>query len=473
MDTSTNRRAFLGLLATASAASWTGAGLFAADALTPPSAKDPDEDFMRGLPPYNHTYHQSLVYKIFCAAKDAPDQNLVRFEDALHYIRTIHDITGGLKQIAYLVGWQFEGHDSKYPAWLEVNRHLKRAEDPDARTSFLWLAKEAKKYNALVSVHINMSDAYENSPLWKTYRDNGLISCDNNGTPIKGGVWDGEQCYYVDKVREWESGYAQKRIDAIFELLPFLRENGTVHIDAFGKIGGNPQLRNAVFGIVDYWHKQGVDMTTESIDLETIGRVPMAYHLNLSEKSRLKYPPNVLCGGGDYGNKIWTTDPEAGCLYEEAWGVSIDKDLCQKHGGLTSIVDTICTKTLVWYYLNGHRALSYRDSDGIYRVTFSDGIESTVRKADRHLTIRHGNRTLVDGGDLFVPALWTNGQWFAYSRNGGTRIWPLPGPWKDAKTVTATDLTDEGRGKTSTLIVSDGKLTITLEAGKGLAISPW
>jgi hypothetical protein len=437
------------------------------------------EALLHGFPPFNYAYHQCLAYKIFCADKAHPDKNLTTFEDALGYIRTIHDITGGgLRQIAYLVGWQFEGHDSKYPAWSEVNGHLKRPQDPDARTSFLWMAEEAKKYNAAASVHINMSDAYENSPLWKEYLAQGLILCDKNGRPHKAGVWGGEQSYLVDKVKEWQTGYSKKRIDAVLRLLPFLRESGTVHIDAFGMTGGNQKLRDAVFGILDYWRAQGIDVTTEYIDFAAIGRIPMVYHLNLSEESRIQYPPNVICGGGDGGNQRikktyagWAHLPEAGCLYEEAWGISIDHDLSGGRNGMRGIVGKICLRTLPWHFFNRRRPVSYDDGAELYRVVYGDGVESTVRKKDRHLTVRHNGRTLIDGGDVFMPAGWTKGEWFAFSRSGGTRDWPVPDAWKNAKSLNVATLTDAGRGPTTALAVRDGKITVSLKAGEGLAIS--
>jgi hypothetical protein len=41
-------------------------------------------------------------------------------------------LTLGLPKIVYLVGWQFSGHDSKYPSWGVVNESLKRPQDATA-----------------------------------------------------------------------------------------------------------------------------------------------------------------------------------------------------------------------------------------------------------------------------------------------------------------------------------------------------
>lgn len=463
-----SRRMFLGSLAASAAAGWAvKARLFAEEA--PPAAVKTA---------FRHTYSQCLAYKIFCADKAHPDQNLVAFEEVLRFIRVIHDITDGLEQVVYLVGWQFDGHDSKYPAWSEVNARLKRPQDPDARASFCWLAAEAQKYNAFVSVHINMSDAYESSPLWGEYRKHGLIVLGPEGQPYKAGVWGGEQSYLVDKVKEWKSGHAKKRIDALVELLPFLKASGSVHIDAFGLIGQNEDLRQAVYGIFDCWRGLGIDVTTEYFDFELVGRLPMVYHLNLSEESRIKYPASVVCGGGDGCNQRlrrtdegWAHLPEAGCLYEEAWGVSIDGDLGV--GGLSGIVGKLCTRTLPWTFLNRHRALSYENGADVYRVRFDGGVETAVRKSDRRLTLREGGRTLVDGGDVFMPALWTKGgEWFVYSRDGGTRTWPAPEAWKGKPEVHAFALSDDGRAPATVMPLRDGSLTVQLNPGQAFALVP-
>jgi hypothetical protein len=116
---------------------------------------------------FNHQYHQSLVYKVMNACK--PDHVYQTFEQTLDIIRRTHHLTRGVKQIVYLTGWQYDGHDSKYPAWFEVNPRLARPGEAPL-DSLLWLVREAReKYNTVVSVHINMCDAYDNSPLWQDY----------------------------------------------------------------------------------------------------------------------------------------------------------------------------------------------------------------------------------------------------------------------------------------------------------------
>ncbi|WP_297088346.1 endo-alpha-N-acetylgalactosaminidase family protein [uncultured Draconibacterium sp.] len=431
---------------------------------------------------YNHEYHQCLVYKVLNDIPEDGEKLEIDFDESLEMIRTIHDITGGIKQIIYFVGWQFDGHDSKYPAWSEVNHRLKRSGDTDARASFIRLAEEARQYNAYVSIHINMSDAYKNSPLWDIYLKNDLIVRNPDGSIKEGMVWGGEISHFVDKVKEWDKGFAQKRIDGLLEILPFIKENGTVHIDAFGLVRDNEKKYKTVCNIFDYWKKNGVDVTTEYADMQLMGRIPMVWHLNLAEENRLKYPPSLICGGGSIGNMRnpedrvythagWAMMPDAGCFYEEAWGASIDSDFTERQGKLKNIVHKFCTKTLVWYFLNQYRPISHFQDLENYTVTFTGGVVSNVRKSDRHLTIKQAERLFVDGDNIFIPAPWTDGEWFAYNKGDEAYKWAIPKEWKGVNEVNAVRITDRGRTESTVLNVVDGEILIEPTDGEALAIS--
>ncbi|MDR1980252.1 MAG: endo-alpha-N-acetylgalactosaminidase family protein, partial [Tannerellaceae bacterium] len=145
---------------------------------------------------WKHAYHQTLWMKLFLSSvdpvkgegkqgkvRDGGESKVeVNFEQALAIIRKIDHLTAGIPKIIYLVGWQYNGHDSKYPAWDEVNPRLKRPQDATALESMKWLMREASNYNTTVSVHINMFDAYEDSPLWDTYVANDIIARNTDGS---------------------------------------------------------------------------------------------------------------------------------------------------------------------------------------------------------------------------------------------------------------------------------------------------
>lgn len=125
---------------------------------------------------------------MFPAIPDYPHNTsevLISFENALKIIRSVDNITQGIKKIVYLVGWQGLGHDDLYPDMTAVNDHLKRDCDPDGKTSLLWLIEEAKKYNTVVSFHGNLADAYEQSPSFPELAAAGNVPAGK--TAIRGG----------------------------------------------------------------------------------------------------------------------------------------------------------------------------------------------------------------------------------------------------------------------------------------------
>lgn len=254
--------------------------------------------------PWNFDYNQTLVTKLFLCSRDGEgnvDQVYLTFEEVLEVVRKLDNLTLGLPKIVYLVGWQYNGHDSKYPSWAEVNAKLKRDQDDTALQSLKWLMREAKQYNTTISLHLNMIDAFEDSPLWDEYFKKDIIAKDSAGNPIPGEVFWDMQSYQISYAREWELGYAQKRIDGLLEMLPELKEAGTIHIDAFHSMrpSGVGEVMSPYLDytmeeeistqrkIFRYWQAQGLDVTCEGAMYwlrkdPFIGLQAMAWHFNMS-----------------------------------------------------------------------------------------------------------------------------------------------------------------------------------------------
>ena len=140
-------------------------------------------DFKWAVHP-RHDYSKTYVVKLFLSQAEFGPDHLGRYkmrdngrqtvymtcEKALEAIKGMDALTLGLPKIVYLVGWQYNGHDSKYPAFFEGNRAVARASDKDPLDSVRWLMREAKKHHTTVSVHINLFDAYDDSPLFEEYK---------------------------------------------------------------------------------------------------------------------------------------------------------------------------------------------------------------------------------------------------------------------------------------------------------------
>jgi len=270
--------------------------------------------------PWFHKYDQGLVMKIFLAERTDEGRGCkvyLTFEQALEVIERLDRITCGAPKIVYLVGWQYNGHDSKYPAWGEVNHRLKRAQGATALESLKWLMREGRRHHTIVSLHINALDAYEDSPLWQEYLEKDIIAKDKRGAPLKGIVWSGLQSYPLSYAREWETGCAKRRIDGLLKMLPDLKEAHTVHIDAFHTypplppasqyegfkgispfLGYGPERECAAQRkTLRYFRDCGLDVTSEhstGARLDAfVGLQPMAWIYELPAPD---IPPSLYCG---------------------------------------------------------------------------------------------------------------------------------------------------------------------------------
>lgn len=164
---------------------------------------------------YNYDYAQCMVMKLGMAHPDKKNPGkskvLLTFADALEYIKKIDAITQGITKIYYLVGWQYLGHDDKYPDFFEVNEALKRPEDKTAYDSFKWLSDEAKKYHSVISVHINFNDAYENAPSFGDFVNANALIRKKNGKPHAIENYNGRKCYKTCHKAYWESGLFKRQ----------------------------------------------------------------------------------------------------------------------------------------------------------------------------------------------------------------------------------------------------------------------
>lgn len=407
--------------------------------------------------PWNVDWHQRFVYRHMNAMRggtgtysgdpemakarpsvhrwvfgDGKMANLcMTFEDSLESIRKVHQLTCGIPQMVLLTGWQYEGHDSKYPAWGEVCEHLKRKEDATALDSLRWLFREARKYNCLVTLHVNMFDAYADSPLFQEYLNKDIIAKDKNGEPIIGNRWSGMDCYHISYTQEWKHGLAQKRIDGLLEMLPELRENGCVYLDAFlgarvkdqqGPISpylgySKKEEAEAMRKILRYWKDQGVDPGVEHawgmrVD-RFVGLTPYA------ADDRHLY---------DLPDELYTTSPYHAGLHDP----SIPSDFLQR----------FCLETLPYYYKNHPKG------------SFDYG-------------------PIHDPNDICMPALWCKEPTLmAYSRNGSHQRWPVPPDWSGVSEVNVSHLTPEGPKIRDRLPVTPEGIFLNIKANEGVCITP-
>ena len=440
--------------------------------------------------PYMHDYSQSMMMKLFMALPDGNGGSRValNFAEALDVIKGIDALSRGIHKVVYLVGWQYEGHDCKYPAFHEFNPALKRPEDATARQSFYWLQAQAEKYNTTVSVHVTIHDAYENSPLWQEYLSRDLICKNADGSLYTVGELNGLPLYNVNLTKEWETGLLHKRLQELYELVR-LDLTHTLQIDAFYARQsayhnltvdqGEATMRK----VLRLLRNHGVDVTVEFLENGNrndamYGLSPATWWLDIDCTKRKVLPASLIAGGmsGKFGEGVWAAEDFLfGSNYqaEDDFNyLSVAKDF---NASFDRAKNGIALTTVPYMYLNRHKVEDYTESgystSKTQTVRYSDGLTATYSSSSK--TITQNGVTLRDGNNIFFPMPWITDhkEIMAYSEEGYSgRTWKLPSDWASATYVTAYPVTRDGLGAGQRIEVADGAITLTLEANQLMAI---
>jgi hypothetical protein len=435
--------------------------------------------------PFYREYHQTLVLKIWNLSRGENVVPACTFEQTLEVIRKTDNLTRGIPKILYLEGWQKGGFDNLFPAWNIVDPRLKRNEDETALESLRWLIREAKKYNTTVSLHVDMVQAYPDSPLWDEYVKKDIVGRDANGKIIL----IGGRLNHTSYTREWEEGLAQKRIDQLIEMVPELKDGHTIHVDnlitywrpenrplspwhAKPENGGIDMYKETetIRKIFKYWRDRGFDVTGEGIlwahppgegfyGLQGYSWWARGtdHSMQVPERLSARGATERTQGGsaimGDYrvgssmhGEEIWLKDKE----------------------NLTGFLEQFCTMSLPWYYLSQHDRIALIDSI----VYYSNGL--IAGDFDGKKTIKKGDYVLVENDNVFVEALWKEKEIIAYSKDGySNKEWVMPQSWKGVKGVDLYKISINGiehieSGKK----IVNGRLVLSLNKEEAVSIVP-
>ena len=378
--------------------------------------------YRRRLPEPDQMYRESVLHKIFCAT---PERIFTTFDQCLEIVKMVHLISDGAPQIVYLVGWQYDGHDTGYPALDRVNERL------GGREALLRQVEEAHKYNATISYHINLDDAYTDSPAW----DPEIICRNTDGPLMEYEVFGGRLAYHISHTKDVESGKVFRRLEAMLDTVPVEK---TIHIDAFRisneswepdrYIGMVEELELGVKPILEWLRERGIDPTCESIDrfpADLTGLVSCVWHVQDPGPQFGK----LLGGGKGEDLMAW------------AKGNSIDTDLTPEVG-FDRVADMIClgtrlyqlylTRELMDFRWTGHNRFEMRlGDDGFVEA---DGAKQAMR-------VRWGDIDVARDFDRFIPA--GPNTIYAYSSHGGRQQWTLPAHWEGAR-IESSKITPEG-----------------------------
>lgn len=439
---------------------------------------------------FNYDYSKCMVMKLGMAnpEKKIPNKSHVKltFSEALQYIKKIDNITQGITKIYYLVGWQYLGHDDKYPDFFEVNEALKRPEDKTAYDSFKWFCEEAKKYHSVISVHINFNDAYDNAPSFGEFVKNKALIRKKNGKidPIEN--YNGRKCYKTCLKTYWETGLFKKMFDRFVETFPFIAETGTIHVDNFQCYKNYApyisirEMQDARREMIKYVHDKGIDITSEFTykesnslpnkpflglprdhfrkeTMDTVGLIPLSWWCyRMTEKELVETPPSVYCGG-EFREKKYNK-----LLYGNMHGEDIVTK--ENNNWAEDFIYRFATYQVPCHFLNSHKRLAINGKGSNLSCIFSNGIVSYAK--GEKITLN--NKLIKDGDTLFLPFVHKEKQYIAYSAKGDIRIWDIPE--KNVKSAKIYRISENGNKLIKEIEVLNNKIELFIKPKTALLI---
>ncbi|MCX7017298.1 MAG: endo-alpha-N-acetylgalactosaminidase family protein, partial [Candidatus Sumerlaeota bacterium] len=408
------------------------------------------------LPELPSTYDDAFVYKISCCRlpderfpetlKNAPNPTVyTTFDQGLEIIKKLSNLTHGAKQIIYLVGWQHEGHDSRYPDLSVVNHWL------GGKEKLLALMEEAKRYNAVVSLHVNCDAAYKDSPGW----DPDIVCRGPDGELAQWETQHGQPAWHISHYKDVKKGSAQKRIDDLLAMLPI---QSSIHYDAFRYTNeswepdGHIDMTAEMLGvdkIVDYYAQRGITITIESFGANPglAGKMRGSWHLSTEDE----FFPFLLhrrwVGGG-------SKKPE-----DVAYGVSI-----LAHFENATTPAEMCDQYYLWGLVSSflrHREMTrVANEDGRLVVEYGKSCVAEYDKSAKEFRLTADGISVAKGDDRFVPV--SDREILVYSKSGGAMDWRLPAAWV-GKRVALAALTESGK-QTASDVQTDAGGTIRFQA---------
>jgi len=399
---------------------------------------------------------------------------ITSFAETLEIVRAVAKVTGNAKQRVVLVGWQFTGHDTGYPALNQVNE---RAGGPGALRK---LVQDAAQYNANIEYHINVDDAYPDHPLF----DPSVLQFNREGKPY---VWSqqfegGPPDYRISNTKQFRSGYFQRRLQLFLDTVPV---SEGIRLDTFRtcdiSVGPGEDIgivSETVYGgkILDWFTGHGIVPMTEGPVDAYYGKLEAVQHrFAISDPFQLMMMQGKLYGGGKYQEGVgqalgWSMN--LGYAFRETnaiGGLHLDKyseaEIADMYylGNLTQ--SYLLKKNLIWLGAekvgekkvekNGKTVTVPRDN---YIARFSDGTISTVHDDGTWTVVDHDFKS-VDGQRRVIPI--DDKEIVLYSVDGGAVDWTLPPEWAQAN-ISATPVNSSVATVQGYIVSSISKVQISM-----------
>jgi hypothetical protein len=397
----------------------------------------------RHIPDADSIYHKAIVYKIFM---DLPSCGLkTTISQAQEIIEAIYNVTDGILQIPYLVGWQYDGHDTGYPSMDKVNDRIGGA---DALRNLFNVCKE--NLNTILSYHQNIDDCYPDNPGYDP------AFCTRNGI-----------CHTVDV----ETGSIFKRLKAMMDTIPLeksvqfdnMRITNTHILEEYREIGIIEELVCGLMPIMDWLRMRDITVTTEGqngmpIDCSLV--VSGLWHFDPALSVFQIYHRKVM--GGGYGTRIGNPTRfecgTVGAIHQDFSYEPWENSTVNYLNEWDDMVERIYRGVLLYHFFLEREMTKFDFVPGGVYIEYGNK-EVIVQNANEHLKVTCGDVLVADDDDRFIPR---DGSIYAYSLNGSEKDWVLPEEFRD-KNLQVFTLSKDGRGLSPEYRINDGKIWLKLD----------
>ena len=385
--------------------------------------------------------------------------------DAKRIIMSVYGLSGGMKQVVYLVGWQTGGHDFEYPY-----PHLSPFNPKcGTKAEFNDLREELKKYNVELSLHDNFDDAY----LSDNYEINkNILAADAEGDPWKGWLWAGGMSYIISPKAYLKTDDITDRIDTI------LSDYGikeTYHLDvlssevrrysfAQNELSSAEDNIKAKLGIIDLFNQRGVDVTSETLSQPFIGKIGYAQNTRFQFTTGLfkgdrVIPFTTVAFHGVTPYKSGADGEKLSLLRAIACGASCSieiEDNPEDAAAVKNMARNIYIVSLPMTALSYYKAVDAKTEKNGWTVEYENDSRVTVDFEKLTYEIIKNGRIISKNFTTFMPL--SDGRYCYYSLTAGKARAELPKAWKSISVLPLPD------GEAFEAATADGVFTFDAKA---------
>ncbi|MBM3265762.1 MAG: hypothetical protein FJY97_20405, partial [candidate division Zixibacteria bacterium] len=355
------------------------------------------------------------------------------------------------------------------------------------------LAKTCKtRYNAVLSSHVNLDDAYRHSKDW----DERYVVA--TGSPVADEpMGHGSVCH----TRDTETGAVFRRLEAFLSDFPVekslhfdnLRLTNTYGCAGWEDIGVLEELVCGVTPVIEWLKEHDITVTTEGYNgmpIDPSCLVSGFWHHDPPDRMR-QILHRRISGGGRGSHFGQHTPYDYGICNSIHFDISaqplppdnLPADVKEKYFGWLrfprvtwtfeenrkAILDCIYLGTLLHHFYNEREMLVWDDVGDGHRVVYAGGVVAEIRlHGPDSLRVICGDMTIADGGDRFIPR---SGAVYAYSRDGSDRLWTLPDTLRN-RPLAVHLLTETGRKPAVGWKISGNAIHLCLLPGEPVKIEP-